>query len=65
MSLSFLTGDGSDELLEAIIPIIDDDICQNLYEPEPVTEEMLCAGDIDNGRGICYVSCLLLAGFVY
>ena len=25
---------------------------------------MLCAGDIENGRGICFVSSLLLAGFV-
>ncbi len=53
---SFSKDFGSDILLEVDVPITDQDYCKAQYDPLLVTDEMLCAGDLDGGRGICYVS---------
>lgn len=32
------------------------DSCRKLYYPEPITKNMLCAGDVQGQKGFCEVS---------
>ncbi|XP_006897562.1 PREDICTED: serine protease 33-like [Elephantulus edwardii] len=40
-------------LQEVDVHVIDTQSCQQLYEPEPITSEMLCAGYFQDRKGFC------------
>ena len=50
-----VTGPLSDSLLEVEVPIVDPVICEWLYYPEPITENMICAGLQAGGIDACQV----------
>ena len=49
------TGDYSDFLMEVEIPIVDQEECRQAYDPEPITDDMICAGIPKDGRDACTV----------
>ena len=51
----FPTGFSSSDLLEVQVPIYDQTECGEAYAPEPVTNNMICAGYTWGGRDACEV----------
>ncbi|XP_072030807.1 ovochymase-like [Amphiura filiformis] len=46
-------GPTSDDLLEVEVPIVDKETCSEIYDPEPITDNMLCAGFPEGGKDSC------------
>lgn len=43
-------------LQEVDVRVVGLDSCRRLYYPEPITKNMLCAGDVQGQKGFCEVS---------
>lgn len=48
-------GPRTDDLYEVEVSVIDQEYCKQQYAPSTVADEMICAGDLDGGRGVCQV----------
>ena len=49
-------GPSESSLMEVEVPIIDSEECGDAYGPQPITDNMLCAGYPEGGSGSCQVS---------
>ena len=50
------TGYPTRELQELEIPIVDQEECKQKYDPEQITDDMICAGIPYDGKDTCPVS---------
>jgi len=60
------TGDAPDQLMQAMQPLIDRDVCnQPNWHNNTVDDSMVCAGYEEGGHSSCYVSVTVMCSLFY